>query len=161
VASVTAAPQHAPEAEDLDVVEVALSVLARKLRGELMLGLLEDFAAGRRSGRSMLAEFQRAEAAFTGERPALAGRASQGLRELVNHLGPAGARTPRRWTESVRRALTGGPPEWEPRPDAGHLGRARTSPHGWRVCGVLRRPSTNCAEVIPGRLAERRGDGSP
>jgi len=42
---------------DLDVVEVALSVLARKLRGELMLGLLEDFAAGRRSDRSVLAEF--------------------------------------------------------------------------------------------------------
>lgn len=88
----TAAPQPAPEAEDLDVVEVALSVLARKLRGELMLGLLEDFAAGRRSGRSMLAEFQRAEAAFAGERPGPAGRASQGLRELINHLGPAGAR---------------------------------------------------------------------
>jgi hypothetical protein len=33
VASVTAAPQRAPEVEDLDVVEVALSVLARKLRG--------------------------------------------------------------------------------------------------------------------------------
>jgi hypothetical protein len=46
VASVTAAPQPPPEAEDLDVVEVTLSVLARKLRGELMLGLLEDFAAG-------------------------------------------------------------------------------------------------------------------
>jgi hypothetical protein len=71
---------------------VALSVLARKLRGELMLGLLEDFAAGRRSGRSMLAEFQHTEATFTGERPGLAGRASQGLRELINHLGPVGAR---------------------------------------------------------------------
>jgi hypothetical protein len=52
-------------------------------------------------------------------------------------------------------------PESEPRPDAPHLGRARTSLHGWRVCGVLRRPSTSCAAVIPGRLAERRGDGSP
>ncbi|GAA4554826.1 hypothetical protein [Pseudonocardia xishanensis] len=96
---------------DLDVVEVALSVLARKLRAELMLGLLEDLADGRRSGRSVLAEFEMAEAAVAGERPGITGRASRGLRELIGRGTPDVA--PGRWSASVRRALTGGPPEWE------------------------------------------------
>lgn len=39
-----------------EVVEAALSVLARKTRAELMLGLLEEFAAGRRSGRAVLVD---------------------------------------------------------------------------------------------------------
>ncbi|MCF7547165.1 hypothetical protein [Pseudonocardia sp. WMMC193] len=96
---------------DLDVVEVALSVLARKLRAELMLGLLEALADGRRSGRSVLAEFELAEAAVAGERPGITGRASRGLRELFGRGTPDVA--PGRWSASVRRALTGGPPEWE------------------------------------------------
>jgi hypothetical protein len=116
-----------------------------------MLGLLEDFAAGRRSGRSMLAEFQRAEAAFAGERPGPAGRASQGLRELVNHLGPAGARAPRRWTESVRRALTGGPPEWE---RLRQIGRDRGRPvPEWEIFHGLHRLATG--KVQRGRRDER------
>jgi hypothetical protein len=54
-----AGPAAAAELEFLDpaVTEAALSVLSRKLRAELMLALLEDFVAGRRSARSVLADF--------------------------------------------------------------------------------------------------------
>lgn len=44
--------------------ETAMSVLARKLRAELTVALMEDFVAGQRTGRSMLAEFDRVETQF-------------------------------------------------------------------------------------------------
>jgi hypothetical protein len=99
----------------------------------------------------VLAEFQRAEAAFAGERPGLAGRASEGLRELVNHLGPAGARAPRCWTESVRRALTGGPPEWERLRQIGR-DRGRLVPE-WEIFHGLHRLATG--KTPRGRRDER------
>jgi hypothetical protein len=43
---------------DPEVVEAALSVLARKTRAELILGLLEDCVANRRSGHAVLADFR-------------------------------------------------------------------------------------------------------
>ena len=43
---------------DPQVVEAALSVLARKTRAELILGLLEEFTAGRLSGRAVLADYR-------------------------------------------------------------------------------------------------------
>ena len=50
---------------DPEVVEAALSVLARKTRAELMLGLLEEFTAGRRSGRAVLADYRHALAGLS------------------------------------------------------------------------------------------------
>lgn len=52
-----------------ETVKVALDVLARKLRAELMIGLLEPLVAGKRTGRSTLAEFRLVEQVITGERP--------------------------------------------------------------------------------------------
>lgn len=60
------APRALP---DPPVVEIALSVLAQKLRTELMLGVLEDWAAGQRTTRWMLVEFQRAERVLAGDLP--------------------------------------------------------------------------------------------
>jgi hypothetical protein len=65
----TAGRHAAADLPEVEVLELGLEVLARKLRGELMLGLLEPFAAEQRTGRSMLAEFRRAEAAVAGPRP--------------------------------------------------------------------------------------------
>ncbi|NMH96607.1 hypothetical protein [Pseudonocardia acidicola] len=103
-----------PEGPEAEVVETALAVLAKKTRAELMLGLLEDFAAGQRTGRVVLEEFRRAEAALNADRPSLASRTGDGLRALVRSTSPDGP-VPRsnRWLDAARRITTGGAPEWE------------------------------------------------
>ncbi|ALL79690.1 hypothetical protein AD006_31530 (plasmid) [Pseudonocardia sp. EC080610-09] len=52
------------EFSEFEATEAGLSVLARKLRAEMALALLESFVRGERSGRSMLAEFEHIQEQF-------------------------------------------------------------------------------------------------
>jgi hypothetical protein len=107
----------AVDVPDLEVVKVAMSVLARKLRSEMMLGLLEEFAAGQRTGRSMLAEFREAEATLLsrrGDHESLAVHALDGLvRQAGSGAERGGQSTDTRWFEGIRNTASGGTPAWE------------------------------------------------
>ncbi|MBN9739469.1 MULTISPECIES: hypothetical protein [unclassified Pseudonocardia] len=57
------------DALQYEATEAGLSLLARKLRAELTLALFESFVNGERTGRSMLAEFERIQEHFRAELP--------------------------------------------------------------------------------------------
>ncbi len=80
-------PQRLPPAE---AVEVGLSVLARKLRAELVLGLLEEWASGRRSGRAMLEDFRAVTRGLTVDPTELSSPAQTALAAFVGSIEQAG-----------------------------------------------------------------------
>lgn len=110
--------RRAADSPNSETVEVALDVLARKLRAELMIGLLEPLVAGERTGRSTLAEFRLVEQAITGERP-----------DVSTAADPARPVGPPEW-ERLRQVgrESGQPvPEWEIFRGLHKLAQAQTS----------------------------------
>jgi hypothetical protein len=108
-----AAGSAAVELLDPQVVEAALSVLARKTRAELMVGLLEDFVHGRRSGRLVLSEFRRAAEVLTPTSTAGLSDTTARTVEGVVGLAEAAQTGPRQSLDAARRAAGRGVPEWE------------------------------------------------
>jgi hypothetical protein len=132
---------------EAQVLEVSYSVLARKLRGELMLGLLEDFAAGRCTARSMIEQFRLAEQALTGELPGLASRTGQALRTLVTGQRDATGQRPERWTARAREWAMGRAPEWE---RLRQVGRDRGRPvSAWEIFHGLHAISRRYPDPMP------------
>ena len=108
-----AAGSAAVELLDPQVVEAALSVLARKTRAELMVGLLEDFVHGRRSGRLVLSEFRRAAEVLTPTSTAGLSDTTARTVEGVVGLAEAAQTGPRPSLDAAHRAAGRGVPEWE------------------------------------------------
>lgn len=103
------------ESPDYEVMEAAMSVLARKLRAELTVGLLEDYVQGRRTGRSMLAEFDRAQGPFRSEHDfSPLAEDLTALRDPQNVVDAEPAR-PRTWAiDAMGQIAPANPePEWE------------------------------------------------
>ena len=115
------------------VVAAGLSAMAKKLRGELILRILEDFMAGRSTARVMLVEFRRAESALAPHRDQPTS-ADEDLRAFVETSDEsAGSTEP--MTETARRYLTTGTAEWE---RLRQVGRDRDRPvPEWEIFAAL------------------------